>query len=464
MAEFHSLSGALPPIPDNLTVSQFFLSDNNPLRPVRPHAAPWLIHDETGLTVGHVEFLHRAATSKDAWFGQCNEYQVEHWCVQTLYERGGSKLSICHVAGQGDVVCIFSPNDINYPVCIWAAHTLGGVITPANPAYKVDELVYQLRTSGASLLIIHPDFLSTALTAAKEVGLSEDRIVFIKKHTLDETTSKYLTLEQLVEFGLCSPVSYSEFCLGPGEAKTALAFISFSSGKPKAVAIPHYSVIANVIQMVSHNKLNDPDYENKHMAPGDVAIAVLPFFHIYGLVVNLHFLIFAGHPSIENLDLSHVKYCISGAAPLSGELLQVLRRHFPNAAIGQGYGLTETCTTITMLPPNQKIGTVGSAGRLIPGVRAKVVKEDGSLAREGEQGELIVTGPSMALGYVNNEVATKETFINGWVRTGDEVIIRNGDVFVVDRLKVHTEKEVPVLCLITYLGNHESPRFPSGAR
>lgn len=58
-----------------------------------------------------------------------------------------------------------------------------------------------------------------------------------------------------------------------------------------------------------------------------------------------------------------------------------------------------------MLPPTQKIGTVGSAGQLIPGIRAKVVKEDGSLAREGEQGELIVTGPSMALRYINNEAA-----------------------------------------------------------
>ncbi|KAG5720307.1 4-coumarate--CoA ligase-like 7 [Termitomyces sp. T112] len=194
---------------------------------------------------------------------------------------------------------------------------------------------------------------------------------------------------------------------------------------------------------------------------------------IYGLVLNLHFLLFAGmsivvvpkfslgsflnsiiryrithlfivppqavllckHPSVRGLDFRHVKYCMSGAAPLSGELLQMLCEVFPNAAIGQGYGLTETCATITMLPTTQKIGTVGSSGQLIPGMRAKVVKEDGSLAREGEQGELVVTGPSMALQYMNNKAATKETFVDGWVRTGDEVVIRNGDLFVVDRLK-----------------------------
>ena len=113
---------------------------------------------------------------------------------------------------------------------------------------------------------------------------------------------------------------------------------------------------------------------------------------------------------------------MSGAAPLSGELMQTVVKIFPNACIGQGYGkgyvaqivlvnntsalgMTETSTTITMMPPTQKIGTVGSAGKLIPGIRARVVKPDGSLAKEGEPGELVVTGPSMALYYLNNEAA-----------------------------------------------------------
>ena len=99
-----------------------------------------------------------------------------------------------------------------------------------------------------------------------------------------------------------------------------------------------------------------------------------------------------------------------------------LRKIMPNACIGQGYGqfgsppslyhptlndtgLTETCTTVAIVPPSQRLGTVGSAGQLIPGIIARVVKPDGSLAKEGEQGELVVTGPSMAMGYMNNEAA-----------------------------------------------------------
>lgn len=126
-------------------------------------------------------------------------------------------------------------------------------------------------------------------------------------------------------------------------------------------------------------------------------------------------------------------------------------------------GLTETCTTISMIPPTQKIAPVGSAGQLIPGITARVFKADGTLAAEGEQGELVVTGPSMALGYLNNKSAyvgcsafsglifkyptrTQETFVDGWVRTGDEVIIKNGEVYVVDRLKVHSHITLSYLC------------------
>jgi 4-coumarate--CoA ligase len=132
----------------------------------------------------------------------------------------------------------------------------------------------------------------------------------------------------------------------------------------------------------------------------------------------------------------------------------------PNAQIGQGYGrpatfcsldadvhrtwnpgLTETSTSLTMYSVDQKIGVPGSAGRLLPGVVARVVKPDGSLAGFNEPGELRVKTPSLALGYWNDEQATKETFVEGWLRTGDEVIIREDkEVFIVDRLKVFYSK------------------------
>jgi len=90
-----------------------------------------------------------------------------------------------------------------------------------------------------------------------------------------------------------------------------------------------------------------------------------------------------------------------------------------------------------MVPLSQKTGTLGSAGQLIPGVRARVVKVDRTLAKIGESGELYIKTPSLALRYKDNEKATAETFIgDGWIRTGDAVVIdKNNDMFIVDRLK-----------------------------
>ncbi|KAK7434667.1 hypothetical protein VKT23_020075 [Stygiomarasmius scandens] len=113
-----------------------------------------------------------------------------------------------------------------------------------------------------------------------------------------------------------------------------------------------------------------------------------------------------------------------------------LLKIFPNVHLGQGYGMTESCGTISMFPLSQKIGTLGSGGQLLPGTSAKVVKEDGSLAKIGEIGELWVKGDQIALGYYGDENATRETFVDGWLRTGDQVLFKsNGDIFILERIK-----------------------------
>ncbi|KAL0578501.1 hypothetical protein V5O48_003494 [Marasmius crinis-equi] len=453
MSEFRSPlnTGPLPHIPDHLTVPQFILDFKFPQRPYRPEHIPWLLEDHTGRKIYFQELRRRTR-------GLANAFSLK-WNIK-----------------EDDVVCLFSPNDVDYPVTIWATHTLGAIATLANPAYTPDELLYQLTTTKAKLLVVHSAFLQAATVAAKEAGLSEDRIIVIPAPDVgvDKTT-----IDQLAALGASQPEVFHERQLRPGEAKTKRAFLSFSSGttgKPKAVEISHYSLVANVIQMAVHNKVLTQESET--LAPGGVVGAVLPFFHIYGLVVQplagalqsllrshlgsdtqVQFLrvseehrspqaypfiasqtirvvlMCKNRAALRSFDSSRVKYIMCGAAPLSGDLVSQLEKIYPNAAIGQGYGLTETCTTVTMLPPGQKTGTLGSAGMIIPGIRARVVKADGTLAREGEQGELVVTGPSMALGYLNNPQATKETFVDGWVHTGDEVIIKKGEVFVVDRLK-----------------------------
>ena len=111
-------------------------------------------------------------------------------------------------------------------------------------------------------------------------------------------------------------------------------------------------------------------------------------------------------PEVKKHDLSHVRMVMGGAAPVAPQLESALRQILPNANIGQAYGMTETPATITMWPLEQnKGGTPGSAGRLLPGLAAKVVKSDGMLAGYDEPGELVVRGPSVALRYENNPKA-----------------------------------------------------------
>src|SRR5712691_5181882 len=115
----------------------------------------------------------------------------------------------------------------------------------------------------------------------------------------------------------------------------------------------------------------------------------------------------ARHSATKNYDISHVRFLAIGAAPVSAELQEQVVKVIPNAGIGQVYGMTET-TVVSLFPLLQRIGTPGSAGVFIPGLRARIVKPDGTAAKAGEQGELYVTGPSMALGYHNNEKAYVE--------------------------------------------------------
>ncbi|KAI0772847.1 acetyl-CoA synthetase-like protein [Trametes elegans] len=444
--------GPLAPIPDDLTIPQFLFDSHHSLGGEALHDRPsaWLIDDATGREVSGDQLRARI-------WGLANSMRLR-WGI-----------------GDGDVVCIYGPNHIDYPVVLWATHRVGGIMTGANPAYTADELVYQIRTAKATVLFVHPDSLQVGLEAARTVGIPDDRIVVFDPVPGD----RHVTVGELIREGLVQPQSWVEPRLKPGEGKTKLALLFFSSGttgRPKAVMIPHHSVIANVIQMKQYVNTHDSSLPNskKKYAPGDRALGVLPFYHIYGVVVSLHFLLFVGtslvivprfnfenmlksvqrykiahltlvppmvvllckHPAVKNYDLRSVKTLTSGAAPLSAELTHQVARVLPNSMIGQGYGMTETCTSYSFPQLFMRIGTPGSAGVLIPGTACRILKADGTWGGYNEPGQLVVTGPSMAIGYLDNPEATAETFKDGWVYTGDEGYVNEKkELFIIDRIK-----------------------------
>ncbi|KAG2032893.1 hypothetical protein BDR03DRAFT_903206 [Suillus americanus] len=454
MAELVSPSGILPHIPDDLTLAQFVLDVEHVRRPVRENGA-WIVDDQSGRKIGLEEL--RART-----YGLANA------------------LNIRYNIQEDDVVLIYSPNHIDYLVATWAAHRLGAAVSGANPLFTVDELVYQISTVKAAVIITHPDSLKVALSSAHAAGVSADRIVLFDVEDAD--AAQKLTVQALVSQGLASAPNFTERKLAPGEGKTKVAFLNFSSGttgRPKAVAIPHYSPIANVIQLATHHKVGE-EYAGQRFKPGDVCCAVLPLYHIYGLVFNAHFAFFCGmtvvltakynfldflksiirhhithlmlvppqlvqlckHPAVKSYDFSHIRYVTSGAAPLSREVMEQLVQTFPNADLGQSYGLTETGPVVSSWALDKRCDLSGGAGQLLPGIIGRVEKPDGTLADFDEPGELVVKTQALALGYANNLEATKETFVNGWLRTGDEVTMnRKGEI--VEMLKVRGFQVAP---------------------
>ncbi|KAJ7489366.1 acetyl-CoA synthetase-like protein [Mycena latifolia] len=436
--------------PDDLTVPQFLLDGlcRHVTHPRRLASTPCLIDDDSGQKVFLQELRERTQNIATA-IGF-------HWNL-----------------GESEIATIVSPNHIDYGPCVWAVHRLGGIVATLAPMLTAGEFVHQFQIAMPSMIFVHSACLSSVLEAAAVVRFRSDRIVIIDAVGLPG----FRNLSELINEAPSLP-RFTERELKRGEAKTTVAFLAPSSGTTgtqKVVAISHYNVISIVIQSATFNRINEgyAPLAERRFRLGDICCGFLPLYHIYGLVYNLHFMIYAGltlvltpkfnfgkflasieryrithltlvppqavllckHPTVKRYDLSSVRYCIVAAAPLSATLTEELLQVLPNVQLGQGYGLTETCGTVGMFPLNQKVGTLGSGGQLLPGTLAKVVKADGTLAKELEAGELYVKGGQVALGYYGNEKATKETFIDGWLKTGDQVYFRDGDIFVVERIK-----------------------------
>jgi 4-coumarate--CoA ligase len=366
----------------------------------------------------------------------------------------------------GETVALFSQNTIWYPVAMFAGLRVGAKISGASPAYNVEEMTFALKTADAKFLLTTPGSMEIAAASANAAGLPQSNVFL-----LEGELPGYTTVQDLIRMG----ESYGEsaqvpaFKIPSGKTnKDVCGFLSFSSGTtglPKAVMISHQNVIAQCLQIQQIT----PEKQKKIMA-------VLPLFHITGLVHQMHLPVLLNaevvmlpqfsmegmlnivseyklnelllvppiiirlvrDPLVDKYDLSHVTRFSSGAAPLSEEILQQLQRKFPNTGFKQGYGMTESCSCITAHPPDKfSYKYAHSGGAIVASTEVKIIKDDGTEGDIGEEGEVLARGPQVVMGYLNNEKATRETFDgDGFLHTGDRgAIDAEGMIHITDRIK-----------------------------
>lgn len=457
-----SFAPPLPHVPDSVPICEFMLDEKHGRKPIKQSWDSYTC-GLTGKTVtaqqqkDRVELLARSLVKEFGW--KVNE--------GTEYDK---------------VVGVFALNTIDIMTLSWAIHRINGVSSPANAAYSVEELAHQLTNSGSKVLFTVMPLLETALKAADKAKIPRNKIYICEMPGDPAYPSEYKLLSQLTEAGSSlPPLEPIKWSAGQGARQTAfLCYSSGTSGLPKGVMISHRNVIANTVQISAYDQHGRDFLGGKGYQ--DVALGLLPQSHIYGLIVICHASTYRGDqviilPKFEiqnylaaiakykintlyivppiiiamvknqqllsKFDLSSVQQIFTGAAPLGQETAEDLAKQYPGWAVRQGYGLTETCTVVCSSSP--KDIWFGSSGCLLPGIEAKVLTAEGNEVTGYDQpGELLVKSPSVVLGYLKNEKATAETFVDmpegRFMRTGDEVVFKkskngNEHVWVVDRIK-----------------------------
>jgi acyl-CoA synthetase (AMP-forming)/AMP-acid ligase II len=368
---------------------------------------------------------------------------------------------------KGDVVAVFSPNTAWYPVVFHGIAAAGLISTPINSLYTPDEVAFQLKDSGAKVLITVSPFLDRAMAAVEKAPVDEVIVM--------DGAEGHASLLDL----LGSQAPSVQVDIDPAEDLVTLPYSSGTTGLPKGTMLTHRNLVANVQQSkVIMNKHEDDER----------IVAVLPFFHIYGLTVLMNLglalgctvvtlprfeledflrtiqdhritrafvappiiLALAKHPIVDNYDLSSLRTITSGAAPLDEGLALAAEQRLRGGAadgvsIAQGYGMTELSPVSHSTPdhgmePPGITGEVpkGSVGYAIPNTECRLIDPTtGEDAGPGRPGELWVRGPQVMKGYLNNEQATADTLdSDGWLHTGDVAVVdEQGRYTVVDRVK-----------------------------
>lgn len=370
---------------------------------------------------------------------------------------------------KGDVLALFTPNSIDTPAIIWGCHWAGGIVSPANPGYTIEELVYQLKDAGAKALLTQTPFLNVARKAAGQVGIPEDRIALLGDERDESGKFKHFSSIR----NLAGTNRYRRSKIDPKRDLAFLVYSSGTTGHPKGVMLSHENIISNIL-MVEAGESENLTWNGGPEGKGDNLLGFLPFFHIYSLTCVVHQSFYSGltlivmpkynieklcdtiqkykvsfayvvppvvlllgkHPIVDKYDLSSLRMLNSGAAPLTHELVEAVYKRL-KVPIKQGYGLSETSPTTHTQPWQDWDKTIGSVGLLLPNQTAKYMSPEDTEVPVGETGELWIKGPNIFKGYHNNPEGTKNALTeDGYFKTGDVGYQdKEGNFFITDRIK-----------------------------
>ena len=396
-----------------------------------------LLHDTAARVPGHiaVDFNGQVMTYRE--FDQRSDALA--W---GLKERG---------LAPGQVCVLMMPNSLDWVVCYYALAKLGAVVLPVNFLYRTQELQHIFSDSGARAFIGHGAHLEYAGTVLEGMPQIDIRCV------AGPAAEGYLPLAGLEK-------DKGPYPLHPAQDDDtwAIIYTSGTTGLPKGAMLTHHNLANNAMTIANM----------RHTDPKVTSLGMLPLFHIYGQTSSLNASVFLGitlrlwehfdpdetFAAIEEMDdtiliavptiynrlaemavkrppkRSSLHYCICGGASLPVEVIKRFEGAY-GATIYEGYGLTE-CSPVCVENPYGKATKPGSIGLPIPGFKARVVDEQDQDVPQGQVGELIIQGPGVMKGYLNQPQATEDTLRGGWLHTGDMARQDEDSYFyIVDRKK-----------------------------
>ncbi|MBW1989647.1 MAG: long-chain fatty acid--CoA ligase [Deltaproteobacteria bacterium] len=382
---------------------------------------------------------------------------------------------------KGDAVAILLPNVIPCVAAYYAILKIGAVAVMNNPLYSDRELSHQFNDSGSKVLITL-DLLANRMidlrpmTSVRQIVVTSigDYLPF-PKNLLFPLVAKKKGLAADVKQ---APDVYKwKELLARTKPDPPMVAVTFddvaqyqytggTTGVSKGVMLTHGNLSTTVQQIAAWF----PEFEKGN----EVMLGALPFFHVFGLTTAMNLSVAAGwtdvlvpkpqpdellealtkfkptftplvptmyigllnHPDIKNVDLTSVKGCFSGSAPLAVEVIKEFEK-ITGATIVEGFGMTESSPVVTVNPFRGK-RKVGSIGIPLPDTECAIVDlETGEkFLPPGESGELVVKGPQVMAGYLNKPEETAETLRNGWLYTGDIATMdEDGYFYIVDRKK-----------------------------